>query len=351
MRSFARFLPEPEMRAACLSISLALICFVRPIQAQGQANTFKIAFGSCSRETNKTQLWAEIVDKNPNVWMWIGDNVYADTHNMDTLRAAYDKQKSHADYQRLMKTASIIGTWDDHDYGFNDGGKFFGRKEQSKIELLRFLGVPADADVRKHSGVYQSFSFGKGGQVTKIILLDTRSFRDTLAKSTTQGKRYETNTTGDILGKEQWAWLENELTHSKANLHIIASSIQFLANEHGFEKWGNFPKARKHMFALLQKVKPVNTFFVSGDRHIAEFSAVKLKRLNYKLYDFTSSGLTHTWSEPWKEANKLRVGNIIIEKNYGLITVDWQSTKPIVTMQVLGQNNQLFAEVKTDFTN
>jgi alkaline phosphatase D len=339
------------MRGKHFLVSFALFSFALSTKSFAQEKIFKIAFGSCSRETSKAQLWQEILSKNPDVWMWIGDNVYADTHNMDSMRSAYDIQKSHPDYQQLIKTTTILGTWDDHDYGVNDGGKFFSKKDQSKEELLRFLNVPAHADVRKHKGVYQSYLFGEGQQLTKIILLDTRYFRDTLAKSSKKGKRYETNPTGDVLGEAQWAWLEKELTDSKANLHIIASSIQFLANDHGFEKWGNFPKARKRMFTLLEKTKPTNALFVSGDRHIAEFSKIKLLGLSYSLYDFTSSGLTHTWSDPWEEKNKLRVGSLIIEKNYGLISIEWQNQKPLVTMQVLGKNNQLFAEVKTDFTN
>jgi alkaline phosphatase D len=316
----------------------------------GQASDFKVAFGSCSHQTDKEHLWHEVIQQKPNLWMWIGDNIYADTHNMDSLRRDYDVQKSRPDYQQLMWSTPIIGTWDDHDYGTNDGGKFYSKRDESKHELLRFLDIPMEADVRKHPGVYQSFSYGKGKESIKIILLDTRYFRDTLARSKEKGKRYELNPEGDILGEQQWSWLETELKNSKANLHIIASSIQFLANDHAFEKWGNFPKARQRMLDLLQKIKPVNTLFVSGDRHIAEFSKISLPGLNYPLYDFTSSGLTHTWEEPWEEKNELRVGEIIIQKNYGLITVEWKKNKPLVTMQVLGKNNQLFAEVKTDFT-
>jgi alkaline phosphatase D len=314
-----------------------------------QQPPFKIAFGSCSRQTSKDHLWREILQKNPNLWMWIGDNVYADTHNMDSLRRDYAVQKSHPDYQRLMKMTRIIGTWDDHDYGANDGGKFYSKKDQSKEELLRFLDVPVDAEVRKHGGVYQSFSYGKGKKSVKVILLDTRYFRDTLERSIEKGKRYELNQDGDVLGETQWTWLEKELKNSKASVHIIASSIQFLANEHGFEKWGNFPKARQRMFDLLQKIKPARALFVSGDRHIAEFSKIKLAGLGYPLYDFTSSGLTHTWSEAWEEKNELRVGKIIIEKNYGLISIEWIKKKPVVTLQVLGKDNKVFAEERIDF--
>lgn len=327
---------------------LALFIFSRSVFAQQQP-AFKIAFGSCARQTSQEQLWREVVEQNPDLWIWIGDNVYADTHNMDSLRRDYTIQKSHPDYQRLMKTAPIIGTWDDHDYGANDGGKFYTKKDQSKEELLRFLDVPASAGVRQHGGVYQSFNYGKGRRSIKVILLDTRYFRDTLERSKEKGKRYAINPKGDVLGDAQWAWLENELTHSDANLHIIASSIQFLANDHGYEKWGNFPKARQRMFDLLQKTKPANAFFISGDRHIAEFSKIKLPELSYPLYDFTSSGLTHTWEEAWDEENKLRVGKIIIKKNYGLISIEWRKRKPIVTLQVLGKDNTLLAEEKIEF--
>ena len=40
---------------------------------------FIIAFGSCNRETVNHNLWESILKENPNVWIWGGDNIYADT--------------------------------------------------------------------------------------------------------------------------------------------------------------------------------------------------------------------------------------------------------------------------------
>lgn len=282
--------------------------------------------------------------------MWVGDNIYGDTHNMDTLRMQYNMQKNRADYQKMIQRFPIIGTWDDHDYGVNDGGKFFSKRKESKERMLEFLDVPAQADVRKHEGVYQSFIYGTGKKKIKVILLDTRSFRDTLAKSAEKGKRYVVNEEGDVLGEAQWTWLEKELSNSDARLHVIASSIQFLADDHAFEKWGNFPKARKRMLDLLVKIKPASTFFVSGDRHMAEISKLNLPGLDYPLYDFTSSGLTHTWSTPWEEKNSLRVGGLIIKKNYGLINVVWKKDNPVVTIQAMGKNNEMLAQEIIDFS-
>lgn len=338
------------MRLARTTLSAFTFLMVACTMATAQQAEFKIAFGSCARQTSKEQLWSEIVQQNPNLWMWIGDNVYADTHNMDSLRRDYAVQKSHPDYQRLIKLAPVIGTWDDHDYGANDGGKFYSKKDESKEELLRFLDVPADAEVRKHTGVYQSYTFGQAEKSLKIILLDTRYFRDTLQQHPKKKrKRYLPNTRGDILGGEQWAWLEKELTASTASVHIIASSIQFLANDHGFEKWGNFPKARKRMLKLLAKTQPSATLFVSGDRHIAEVSKRTVKGLPYPLYDFTSSGLTHTWNQASQEKNKLRVGKSVIKKNYGLISIRWQNQKPSITLQVMGKKNEILAEEKINY--
>jgi alkaline phosphatase D len=83
---------------------------------------------------------------------------------------------------------------------------------------------------------------------------------------------------------------------------------------------------------------------------MAEISKLQLQGLQYPLYDFTSSGLTHTWDQPWDEPNSLRVGDLIIKKNYGLIRVDWKKRGPVVTLQSRGHNGALFAEEKIDFT-
>lgn len=317
--------------------------------AQAQQPLQTIAFGSCSHEDDTLQLWDEIASQKPNLWIWMGDNIYGDTHDMAILKKKYDIQKARPDYQRLLRTCRVIGTWDDHDYGINDGGKFFSKKEQSKKIALDFLDVPANAKVRKHPGIYDSYVYGPKDKQVKVILLDTRTFRDTVILSDKPGHRYDPNPTGDILGNAQWKWLEKELKNSKADLNIIVSSIQFLADDHYYEKWGNFPTARKRMFDLLLKIKPHNTFFISGDRHIGEVSRTTVTGLPYALYDFTSSGLTHTWEDARDEKNSLRVGQLIIQKNYGLIRINWNDKLPNIEVEIRGYNNTLWQSIPVRF--
>lgn len=322
------------------------------VMAQSQPIT-RIAFGSCSEETNPNQLWNDIVKTKPQLWIWLGDIVYADSkvngQPKGSLKSLYEKQKSFKGYQELLNSCPVIGTWDDHDYGINDGGKFYSRKQESKEALLHFLDIPANSEMRTREGVYNSYRYGEGKQKVKVILLDTRSFRDTLINSTEKGVRYQINTAGDVLGESQWSWLEHELTNSDAAIHIIGTSIQFVVEEQGFEKWANFPAARERMIALLSKTKPNNTIMISGDRHIAELSKMKIPGWKNELYDFTSSGLTHTWSTVWEEVNKYRVGELIIEKNFGVIEIDWKSKRPLLTLTVRGLNQSTYATYQVRF--
>ncbi len=281
-----------------------------------------IAFGSCSDQKRAQPLWDDIVAQKPDVWIWLGDNIYGDSESMDTLSAKYTKQKANPVYQQLRQSTPIIGVWDDHDYGVNDGGKEYPRRKESQQLMLDFLDVPASSPLRTQEGGYSANVYGPKGQRVKVILLDGRYFRDPLKKD---GKTNVPNPSGDILGESQWQWLEKQLTNSDADVHIIGSGIQVLPEEHVYEKWANFPTARQHLLDLLSKTKPKGALLISGDRHMAEVSKVTIPGLNYSLYDITSSGLTHV-SATHEEANRHRVGEIVSKLNYGLITINWNRT-------------------------
>jgi alkaline phosphatase D len=302
-----------------------------------------ITFGSCNKLEKPQHMFSDIAANNPNLWIWLGDIIYADTSNMKVLAAEYKQLKTNPEYKKLRAKAQIVGIYDDHDFGTNDCGKGYPMKKPSKKCLMDFLDVPNNSPVRKRDGSYQSYTFGKDGQKIKVIVLDTRYFRDTLLTDPSNQHRYVPNAKGDILGEAQWKWLEHELKTSTANLNILCSSIQVLSDEHGFEKWGNFPNSRKHLLSLITQAKPKNLMIISGDRHMAEISKLDIG-LPYPLYDFTSSGLTHIRSGT-TEANRLRVGDMIVKKNFGLLKIHWEGDRPIVAMQVRGGQNEMYQEI------
>ena len=308
-----------------------------------------IAFGSCSHEFDSLQMWDHVMNHKPAAWIWMGDNIYGDTHDMDVMKKKYDRQKNHPSYQKMMTSLDIYGIWDDHDYGINDGGKEYPMKIESKELMLSFLDVAIDEPVRNHKGAYQSYLIEDNGSTIKLILLDTRYFRDSLEINVDAPPLYLPNFGGTILGEKQWKWLERELTNSDADIHLIGSSYQLIPNDHGYEKWGNFPNERKRFFDLIVKTKPQRPIILSGDRHIAEISKLELEGLNYPLYEFTSSGLTHTWQVEREEENRHRIGELIIAKNFGILEIERKRNSMSVKMMVYGEGNDLLHETIVEF--
>lgn len=232
-------------------ISLIVASCSSPTSKNGEEEekAFTLAFGSCNRQQLDQPLWKPILKENPEVWVWLGDNIYADTQDMGQMAADYTMQFNQPDYRKLRQSTQVVGIWDDHDYGINDGGKYFSKKDSSQQLLLDFLEEPSTSMRRRQLGAYAVHTFGSEDQQVKLFLLDTRYHRDTLFK---KNGHYVPNRDGTLLGEAQWNWLEEELETNDAAITLIASSIQVIPEEHKFEKWANFPPERKRLLDLIR---------------------------------------------------------------------------------------------------
>lgn len=332
------------MKKVALTCTLLLISCTK-IDVQKNNYDFVIAFGSCNNQNLRNPFWHEIIRTKPNVWIWGGDNIYADTSNLSQMKKEYAIQWQQPNYKEFAESIPILGIWDDHDYGLNDGGYNFSIKRESQQVFLDFLQVPSNDDRRNKDGIYHSQSYSTQKGIIKVILLDTRFFRTelTVDPDTNPLKIYKPNNygKGTILGKKQWQWLETELNESNADFNIIVSSIQFLSSEHGWEKWNNFPHELDRLKKLLKESIAKRIILLSGDRHMSEFSRVKTKNNNF-LVDFTSSGLTHTTTDFDNEYNPNRIGEVINVKNFGLLKFNFDPMT--VTFQMVGEKNRLLQE-------
>ena len=321
----------------------------QPLSAKVEKSDFTLAFGSCNKHDLPNLLWDDIENTNPDVWVWGGDIVYADTDDMFKLQAVYNAQDEVAGYKRLKKKVPIIGTWDDHDYGLNDGGVEFDAKRESQQELLNFLDVAEDSPRRKQEGVYAVHDYNSPKGKIKIIVLDTRYFRTTLTKDTVTEKRNKPNKYGEgsVLGETQWKWLEHTLSSSDADFNVIVSSVQFLSNEHGFECWGNFPHEVDKLKMMIAASKANGVMILSGDRHISEFSKTTIQDVNYPLIDFTSSGLTHAYSKYSGEPNPFRVGEVVSTESFGVLDFDFSNK--VVTFKILGDGGKVLEDLQQKY--
>ena len=306
---------------------------------------FTIAFGSCNNQNLENILWKSVKKNEPNLWIWGGDNIYSDTDNMNKLKEDYESLRNQKGYLDLVKDIPVMATWDDHDYGLNDGGKEFTKKNESQEVFLDFFNINKNNPRRNQKGVYHSEIFKTEKGSIKVIVLDTRYFRTALTKSIDSKKRFTPNTygIGTILGQTQWKWLGQELNNSTADFNIILSSIQVLSAEHGFETWGNFPHEVEKLKNTIQKSKATGVLLLSGDRHISEFSKTKVFDLPFPLIDFTSSGLTHSYDNFTSETNKYRVQNVVSEISFGILKFDFDTNK--ITMQMRGKDDKLLQEL------
>ena len=292
------------MRATFHAIWLMCLvaAFCENRAAAGEPTLARIAFGSCANQEKPQPIWDAVVETKPQLFVSLGDNIYADTEDMEVMKAKYAKLAKQPGYQKLKKTCPIIATWDDHDYGANDAGAEYPKKKESQQIFLDFFGAAKDDPRRSREGVYDAHLFGPKGKRVQIILLDGRYFRSPLKKGFKpgepgEGRRgiYVPNTDKDatMLGETQWRWLAEQLK-VPAELRIIGAGIQVVADEHGSETWGNFPLERQRLFRLIRESKADGVVILSGDRHLAEISRLPADHkdgVGYPLYDITSSSL------------------------------------------------------------
>jgi alkaline phosphatase D len=311
--------------------------------------SFVIAFGSCNKPELENLLWDDVLATRPDVWIWGGDNIYADTGDMTRLANMYNAQNQVPGYHKLRIGVPVIGTWDDHDYGLNDGGSEFDAKKESQEVFLDFMGVPAESPRRDREGVYTSHEYNTRFGSVKVLVLDTRFFRSPLTPDTETKKRFKPNSYGEgtILGPQQWLWLEEELMNSKAQFNIIVSSIQLLSNEHGFEGWGNFPHEVDRFKELLLRSGAKGVIVLSGDRHISEFSKLEVQGMSYPLVDFTSSGLTHAYHDFSGEPNPYRIGRVINTESFGVVKLNLKENK--ATFQIVGDRGKVLGSLKQKY--
>ena len=323
-----------------LSLFLAL-CLVAPARAaDGDKKAIsRIAFGSCLHQDRAQPIWAPLLAAKPELFLFLGDNIYADTEDMDAMRKMYAQLGEQPGYRKLRKACAVLATWDDHDYGKDDAGAEYPKKKESQQAFLDFFGVPKDSPRRKREGVYHSEVFGPVGKRVQIILLDTRYHRSKLKKDPKLPRnrgQYVANTDegATILGAEQWKWLAKQL-EVPAELRLICSSVQVIAQEHGFEKWMNFPNERRKLFELIRDKKAAGVIFLSGDRHLAELSSMD-GGAGYPFYDLTSSGL-NVANKRFRavEPNRHRLAIMDVGNNFGMVRIDWgREDGPLVALEI-----------------
>ena len=215
----------------------------------------RIAFASCFVPQSQTtsKLWKHVRNTfQPDVWIWLGDNVYGrTTHEMSVKRWAYTAAKLDYYYTKYGPLGEpkipVVATWDNNDYAKDDIGDEYQCQRSTQGEFARYFDLPPE-DPRhpsqgdnQQNGIYSSYIFAKPTSPTQpnddskygvhIILLDSRMHRSPMEECDedhTCGPCMGGNST--MLGTAQWEWLEYELLseNKTSDVKVIGNGVQVL---------------------------------------------------------------------------------------------------------------------------
>ena len=289
-----------------------------------------IAFGSCLHQSRSTDILGRIADSDPDLFLFMGDNVYGDSSSPDQaeLRAAYEDQFSDPNFSALLAAVPVLATWDDHDFGMNDGGAAHPYRSVAESIFDEFWQVDPESAAGARVGVHDAMVLGPEGRRVQIILLDTRSFRSELTATPDRGapgrERYvpAADPERTLLGRQQWQWLAAQL-REPAEIRLIVSSIQILADGHGWEAWRTLPLERERLFRTVRESGAEGVILLSGDRHRAGIYR-REGVTDYPLHEITSSSLNLPIPNASEEAGPHRVGGTFLPVNYGDLRIDWE---------------------------
>jgi len=358
----------------------------------------RMAFTSCVKawRPGQADLWPQVENFDPQLWLWTGDAVYANGTALSYLAPAFEEQLRVPAYERFLAYAAergvkVDGVWDDHDLGVNDGGAETPDIPARQELFLDFLGVSADSPRRARRGLYRSLAFGSGERRAKVIMLDVRSHRGhyvipsvgawfhwfpTIGKFMpvlAAGCRYLSqlripgldlalvdfqSEAVSVLGEEQWAWLEAELRDSDARVHVIVSSTQVLTSNPVFEGWKHFPRERRRLLDLLERLEVPGVVLISGDVHHGEIArypyaadaAAAGAGARVTAVEITASGSTHSLGTSKKtkklyppilasyDEHRVQPESFYTGLNFGTLEIQWPDGpgEPEVLLAVRG---------------
>ena len=250
----------------------------------------RIAFGSCSFQSVPQPIFRAVVASEPDLYLSLGDAIYGDYDiktksayevTPESLRREWRLLADNPDWQYLVEHVPVMATWDNHDYGHHSAGAEFPLREESEAIFLDFFAEPADSPRRARPGIYDAKIFGPEGRRVQVILLDTRSFKSPPVLAArpagaggSLGKYAPNDNSGaTLLGAAQWAWLERQL-EMPAELRLIVSSGQIIADQKGMDEWGNYPLERRRLFDLIESAGAQGVILLSGNVHFSEISHI-----------------------------------------------------------------------------
>ncbi len=280
-------------------------------------SSFSFVTGSCAfistnidrifdTKKKNRKVFTSMLNENPEFMLWLGDNIYY-LHEYKSIKRMVKKMlkvRQTKELKAFLENVVQYATWDDHDFGPNNAGNSYKRKEQSELIFENSWPNAFNED----EGLYFDFYY----QDIHIIMLDVRYFYD------------DTH----VIGTNQMNWLKQKLSSSTGSFKFVCTGTQFLNNGSIHESWkNNNGNERQELLDFIVENEIQNTVFLSGDRHFAELS--KYEEDSVIIHDLTTSPLTAFKQYLRKrEVNTNNVPNTYYHKhNYAKVQIKGETGK------------------------
>jgi alkaline phosphatase D len=291
---------------------------------------FRVAFGSCARVElfPEQPIWRAIQRSEPDLFFWLGDNIYADTLDPDLLPEFYRQQRSVSDLLPVIRSVPQLAIWDDHDYALNDGDRRNPLRDGALAAFRRYWPNPSFG-LPGTPGVF--FKYGYGG--VDFFFLDTRYHRDPVDEPDGPSKT--------ALGPAQRQWLLDELARSTAPFKVLISGTGWtMAKGVGGDSWASFVHERNLIFNFLRDRRIGGVVLLSGDTHVGELNCVPWSdHGGYDLYDLVASPLAQVMNHNWPtRAPEVRIRPVYPSMpNAGVLDFDLTRNPATVSLSLINQ--------------
>ena len=245
--------------------------------ATGTPGIVTTAFVSCANNTSEP-VWERIGILKPDQVILGGDTPYVDVADLATSRTKHRAFLETPFMSTLIRGTSAVGTWDDHDFGLNNGN---GVNAADRRANTRQAFVEYRAHEQFGTGteaVYHKVDLG----VMEIFLLDPRWFSQT-APSPVDPTRKTT------FGNQQWQWIKEALEASRAPFKVLAMGEVWedkknSENDDMFTYWYE----RDALFDFIRSKSIPGVVLLGGDIHVSRH-LIHPQRVGYDLHDFVTS--------------------------------------------------------------
>lgn len=311
-------------------------------QHRTSAPDFTFAMGSCLFINDKpydrpgegygqgTAILSEINKKNPDLMLWLGDNVYyrePDFYSKSRMDYRYRDARNTKEMQPLLANAINLATWDDHDYGPNNSDRSYRMKEEALDIFKRYWANPSYG-IEGTDGVFTKYKYSD----VEFFFMDDRYHR-------APNRLYDRDKA--FFGQAQLQWLMDSLVGSYATFKIIVVGNQATNKMQDYESLYAYKEEYERLMNFLKEQNIPGVIFISGDRHFTELLKTNRGR-DYPIYEFTSSPLSSsTYSdlnESKEDDNPQRVeGTLVYEdQNFGMVRVTGSEGDRKLILQTYG---------------